>query len=65
MSHPLTPSMALYLISTRGDGKGRSRFPAGMTERKITAKTTAEVTANMGVSPLRCASVEMTGFAVG
>jgi hypothetical protein len=25
----------------RGNGKGRSRFPEGMTERKATAKATA------------------------
>ena len=41
----------------RVDGDpARSRFPEGMTERK------ARATANTGVSPLRCASVEMTAF---
>ena len=36
-----------------------SGFPEGMTERKARAK------ANTGVSPLRCASVEMTAFESG
>ena len=39
-------------------GKRRSRFPEGMTERKARAEARAE--ANAGISPLRCAPVEMT-----
>ena len=41
--------------------KCRSRFPAGM-ERK---KNKCNCKGNTGVSPLRCASVEMTAFGVG
>ena len=35
----------------------QKQIPGGMTERKATARTSA----NTGVSPLRCALVEMTG----
>jgi hypothetical protein len=41
-----------------GKGNNRSRFPKGMTERRARARTSA----NTGVSPLRCAPVEMTQF---
>ena len=56
------------LDSLKRWGKGRSRFPEGMTERKATgtamAKSAAraKARANTGVSPLRFAPVEMTEF---
>jgi hypothetical protein len=40
----------------------RSRFPEGMTARKARVSASASANANTGVSPLRFASVEMTGF---